>query len=106
MSAFCGDDVALLRRDRADSVHYSAIGGNVDAGEDFRDAVVRELEEELGLKDRAGRTAPELIGMADARVTRPGSIASAQSARRPCESRPTTASLMRSTWSPSRYCSG
>jgi len=68
---FCGDDVALLRRDRGDSVHYTTVGGNVEAGEPFTEAVVRELEEELGLgPDQADR--PQLIGTVDARVTRPG----------------------------------
>ncbi len=27
---FCGDHVALIRRDRADSTHYATIGGNVE----------------------------------------------------------------------------
>ncbi|SDT51425.1 NUDIX domain-containing protein [Streptomyces sp. TLI_053] len=69
---FCGDDVALLRRNRADSVHYSTIGGNVHDGEDYREAVLRELEEELGLTPALATTAPELIWMADARISRPG----------------------------------
>ncbi|MDH6118048.1 NUDIX hydrolase [Kitasatospora sp. GAS204B] len=72
---FCGDDVALLRRDRADSVHYSTIGGNVEPGEDFREAVVRELAEELGLGAEQADTV-QLIGTMDARVTRPGSTPS------------------------------
>ncbi|MFJ9456234.1 NUDIX hydrolase [Kitasatospora sp. NPDC101447] len=71
---FCGDDVALLRRDRTDSTHYTTIGGNVAAGEDFRAAAVRELQEELGLApDQAGDL--ELVAMADARVSRPGPTA-------------------------------
>jgi 8-oxo-dGTP diphosphatase len=69
---FCGDDVALLRRDRADSVHYTTIGGNVQDGEDYREAVLRELEEELGLGRGQVSTEPELIWMADARISRPG----------------------------------
>ncbi|SDS49099.1 8-oxo-dGTP pyrophosphatase MutT, NUDIX family [Streptomyces sp. TLI_053] len=69
---FCGTDVALLRRDRADSVHWTTIGGNVQDGEDYREAVLRELEEELGLGPGLASTAPELIWMADARITRPG----------------------------------
>ncbi|MER7846867.1 NUDIX hydrolase [Kitasatospora sp. NPDC096077] len=71
---FCGTEVALLRRDRADSTHYTTIGGNVAAGEDFRAAAARELQEELGLApDQADDL--ELIGLADARVTRPGPTA-------------------------------
>ncbi|WP_035844125.1 NUDIX hydrolase [Kitasatospora azatica] len=69
---FCGDDIALLRRDRADSVHYTTIGGNVQDGEDYREAVRRELEEELGLGRDQASTEPELIWMADARISRPG----------------------------------
>ncbi|MGW4893500.1 NUDIX hydrolase [Kitasatospora sp. NPDC004240] len=72
---FCGDDLALLRRSRAGSPHYSTVGGNVDAGEDFRDAAARELREELGLMPERS-DGLELIGMADARVTRPGPTAS------------------------------
>ncbi|MFJ9843651.1 NUDIX hydrolase [Kitasatospora sp. NPDC101155] len=71
---FCGDDVALLRPDRTDSTHYTTIGGNIAAGEDFRDAALRELQEELGLApDQVGNL--ELVAMADARVARPGAPA-------------------------------
>ncbi|MGW4695413.1 NUDIX domain-containing protein [Kitasatospora cineracea] len=69
---FCGDDVALLRRTRPDSVHYTTIGGNVQDGEDYRAAVLRELEEELGLTPDLAASEPELIWMADARISRPG----------------------------------
>ncbi|MFE6866580.1 NUDIX domain-containing protein [Kitasatospora sp. NPDC057692] len=69
---FCGNDVALLRRNRADSVHYTTIGGNVHDGEDYREAVRRELDEELGLGRDLASTEPELIWMADARISRPG----------------------------------
>ncbi|MFJ1757509.1 NUDIX domain-containing protein [Kitasatospora sp. NPDC088134] len=69
---FCGDDVALLRRDRPDSVHWTTIGGNVQDGEDYRKAVLRELEEELGLSPDLVASEPELIWMADARISRPG----------------------------------
>lgn len=69
---FCGDDVALLRRDRPGSVPYTTIGGNVRDGEDYRDAVRRELEEELGLTPDLAAGEPELIWIADARISRPG----------------------------------
>ncbi|MER6847049.1 NUDIX domain-containing protein [Streptomyces flaveolus] len=68
---FCGEDVALIRRDRAGSVHYTPPGGNVEDGEDFREALARELAEELGLDtDRAG--GGDLLWVVDQRVTRPG----------------------------------
>ncbi|WP_042416828.1 NUDIX hydrolase [Streptacidiphilus anmyonensis] len=68
---FCGGDVALLRRERATSIHYTPPGGNVEPGEDLLTALARELEEELALPP--GRhTPPELLWVADQRVTRPG----------------------------------
>jgi ADP-ribose pyrophosphatase YjhB (NUDIX family) len=68
---FCGDDVALIRRDRPHSVHYTPPGGNVEPGEDFLTALRRELHEELAL-DTADATAPELVWVADQMVSRPG----------------------------------
>ncbi|MGA5701722.1 NUDIX hydrolase [Peterkaempfera bronchialis] len=68
---FCGDDVAVLRRRRPGSVHYTTIGGNVEPGEDFTDALRRELEEELGLVPEHAADA-QLLWILDARVTRPG----------------------------------
>lgn len=46
---FCGDEVALIRRERADSVHCTTIGGNVEDGEPLPEALRRELAEELAL---------------------------------------------------------
>ncbi|MFD1935105.1 NUDIX hydrolase [Nonomuraea mangrovi] len=71
---FCGDDVALIRRDRANSVHYTPPGGNVEPGEDLLAALGRELAEELALNiDQA--TPPQLLWVADQMVTRPGPTA-------------------------------
>lgn len=68
---FCGEEVALIRRDRPGSVHYTPPGGNVEPGEDLLVALWRELGEELWLGEgQAG--APELLWVVDQRVTRPG----------------------------------
>ncbi|MDH6538688.1 NUDIX hydrolase [Streptomyces sp. SPB4] len=68
---FCGDDVALIRRERAGSVHYTPPGGNVEDGEDFRQALRRELGEELDL-DVDQADGGDLMWVVDQRVTRPG----------------------------------
>ncbi|MFH8342519.1 NUDIX domain-containing protein [Streptomyces sp. AM6-12] len=68
---FCGDEVALIRRDRADSVHYTPPGGNVEHGEDLREALRRELAEELAL-DIDLAEGGDLMWVVDQRVTRPG----------------------------------
>ncbi|MFE9664010.1 NUDIX domain-containing protein [Streptomyces sp. NPDC005955] len=70
---FCGNDVALIRRDRTGSVHYSLPGGNVEPGEDLPLALRRELAEELDLDvDRA--EGGELVWLVDQRVSRPGPV--------------------------------
>nr|WP_248628167.1 NUDIX hydrolase [Nonomuraea coxensis] len=73
---FCGDEVALLRRDRPDGIClFTTIGGNVCEGEPLDAALARELEEELALAPGSG-TEPELLWLMDARVSRPGSTPS------------------------------
>ncbi|GLW08732.1 hypothetical protein Misp01_38620 [Microtetraspora sp. NBRC 13810] len=71
---FCGEDIALIRRDRPNGSHYTPPGGNVKPGEDLLDALRRELAEELrlGLDDA---TPPELCWVQDQMVTRPGPTA-------------------------------
>ncbi|MEV6013207.1 NUDIX domain-containing protein [Streptomyces sp. NPDC051976] len=68
---FCGDDVALIRRERADSVHNTTIGGNVEDGEPLPEALRRELAEELAL-DVDQAEGGELLWVLDQRVSRPG----------------------------------
>ncbi|MFF6873143.1 NUDIX domain-containing protein [Streptomyces sp. NPDC012450] len=68
---FCGDDVALIRRDHADSTHYTPPGGNVEHGEDLAAALARELAEELDL-DVDQADGGDLMWIVDQRVTRPG----------------------------------
>lgn len=68
---FCGDEVALIRRDRPESTHFTPPGGNVEHGEDLLTALRRELTEELHLApSQAGQ--PELLWVIDQMVSRPG----------------------------------
>ncbi|MFD7630581.1 NUDIX domain-containing protein [Streptomyces sp. NPDC059851] len=68
---FCGDEVALIRRDRPSSALYTVPGGNVEDGEDFTAALHRELAEELAL-DAGLAEGGDLMWVVDQRVTRPG----------------------------------
>ncbi|MEU8543062.1 NUDIX hydrolase [Streptomyces sp. NPDC048717] len=68
---FCGDDVALIRRTRPHSTHYTPPGGNVEHGEDLHQALARELAEELDL-DIDQAEGGDLMWVVDQRVTRPG----------------------------------
>ncbi|GLY79211.1 hypothetical protein Airi01_074780 [Actinoallomurus iriomotensis] len=68
---FCGNDVALIRRDRPGSTHFTPPGGNVEHGEDLLTALRRELAEELDLAHPQAN-APELLWVIDQMVSRPG----------------------------------
>ncbi|MDP4510354.1 NUDIX hydrolase [Nonomuraea turcica] len=68
---FCDNDVALIRRDRATSTHYTPPGGNVEPGEPLPAALRRELAEELHL-DLRQASAPQLVWTVDQRISRPG----------------------------------
>ena len=68
---FCGDEIALIRRDRPSGSHHSLPGGNVEPGEDCAVALDRELTEELALAV-ARAESPELLWVVDQMVSRPG----------------------------------
>lgn len=68
---FCGDYVALIRRNRSGSTHYTPPGGDVEHGEDLDAALARELAEELDL-DIDQAEGGDLMWVVDQRVTRPG----------------------------------
>lgn len=49
----CGDEYLFVLRDkskRVDANRLNSIGGKVEAGENYLDAVIRETEEEIGVK--------------------------------------------------------
>jgi 8-oxo-dGTP diphosphatase len=71
---FCGDDVALIRRDRPSGTLYTTIGGNVEKAEPLPDALRRELAEELRL-DVDQAQGGELLWVLDQRISRPGPTA-------------------------------
>jgi 8-oxo-dGTP diphosphatase len=57
---FRGDDVLLIQRGRPPFMgHWSIPGGKVERGEAMRDAVLREVEEETGVRAR-------VLGLIDA----------------------------------------
>jgi len=47
--------LALIERHRGDRHYFSFPGGGVDKGETFEEAVIREIEEELGLHVKVQR---------------------------------------------------
>lgn len=65
-------EVALIKRVRDNGTQYTLPGGNVEPAEPLLAALRRELDEELGLL-LGERATPELIGVQDQMVSRPGS---------------------------------
>jgi mutator protein MutT len=55
-----GDQVAVIERHRAGRHYFTFPGGGVDAGETAEQAVVREVEEELGLRVGVDRKVAEI----------------------------------------------
>jgi 8-oxo-dGTP diphosphatase len=64
----CGDELCLIYRVDQGQENWSLPGGNVGVDEDFQAAIVRELQEEIGLTG----VQPEFLFIQDMFVHRPG----------------------------------
>ncbi|MGW0121726.1 NUDIX hydrolase [Streptomyces sp. NPDC003327] len=69
---FNGEEIALIHRTKDGQDQYTLPGGNVEPGEPIRQALARELDEELGLDLTDATGVPHLTWIQDAMVTRPG----------------------------------
>jgi 8-oxo-dGTP pyrophosphatase MutT (NUDIX family) len=55
-----GDEIALIERHRLGRHYYVFPGGGIEAGENFVEALVREMDEETGLKVNVNRLIAEV----------------------------------------------